>query len=228
MQKKGHLIILLYFVAMISCIKDSYAIETPSNRIIKIDLASVYNTCFDIRRQLRIGLEYQVKFQNKLQHTFHLDFGQYDYYSFIKYHDFFNQNTGLYAIRQDVKTYGAHFLYGLKYSLTKDRNRKVHYFSCLVTDLNFFKKHIKTTNELNSEKSIENNHQFRTGIGPEIGFETKLYKRFSIELKSAIIFNAFTAKSKYDSPNIKPYKAVWFDEQHSFWLIPRINLCYDL
>lgn len=228
MRDNKYLKFLIYFISVISSFKYSHAAEIPSDRIIKLDLASVYNTFFDIRRQLRVGLEYQIEFKNNLQHTFHLDFGQYDHYSFNKYHDFFNQNSGFYAIRQDVRTFGAHCLYGLKYTFKKSESRKFHYFSCLVSDFNFFKKHIKTFNELNSEKSIENNHQFRIGLGPEIGIETRLYKRFSLEIKTAILFNLITVKSKEDSPNIKPYKALWYDVQHTYWLIPRINLCYAL
>lgn len=207
---------------------DSSSTISHLDKKIKLDIISVYNTVFDVRKQLRMGLEYQVKSSKLISQTYHLDFGMYDSYRFDKYYDFFGTNGGIHKDETNVKTFGFQFLYGLQYNFKRPEIKKTKYFTSLILDINFFNKDIRKHNTKTDERESHSLRQFRTGIGPELGLEFKLTNRFSLEAKSALILKLLTIKSDADSPNIKPYKALWYDTYHSFWFIPRLNLCYAL
>lgn len=209
--------------------------QIDTGRKIKLDVISIYNTFFDIRRQLRMGIEFQAPLELKrkitkisLSHNLHMDIGQFDHYKYIKYHDFFNTQGGFYAIENDVRTFGGHLIYGVKCNFNRPAHKKLRYFSGLLLDLQLFKKHIRTTDERNNQKSTDNYRQLRLGIGNEYGIEIPIFKRLSLELKAAVLAGIFTVKSRSDAPLIKPYKAMWYDVEQRFWLIPRLNICYAL
>jgi hypothetical protein len=200
--------------------------STLPKKQIKLDLISIYNTIFDVREQYRLGIEYQFHHNHSLSSNFHLDFGQYDKYEFYKYHNYYSPD--FYFNRSTVSTYGFHFIYGLKKTFKRPNNKKISYFTSLCNDVNIFRKIIKDFNSKTNESTDKNNNQFRLGLGPELGLEFKLYKNIKLEAKSVVFINLLTLKLNPESPNIKPYKGVWYDINHNFWIIPRLNICYEL
>lgn len=199
----------------------------PNKKQIKLDFISVYYSLFDVREQFRIGLEYEQPLNHKFNVNYHLDLGVFDHYQFNKYYQFFPNNTNAYKELTDVTTFGFHFLYGFKYRLNKPE-KKVNLFSGLICDFNFFNKKSIKNNSLDNSKEISRYQQYRLGVGPELGMSFKLYKGFSLEIKSAVLFKLLTIKTKENAPMIKPHKSLWFDLYHNYWIIPRINLCYEI
>lgn len=207
---------------------DSLQMKIKTASSIKLDLVSVYYTFFDVRKQLRFGVEYQPATYRKITPVYHLDAGLFDRYKFNKYFDFFNTSGGMYHIETNVRTIGFHFISGIKYNVKPALNKKYTLFLSIQNDLNCFKKDIQTQNSKTYASTKDSENQIRMGLGPEMGLYCHLKNKFSLELKTAFFLKLFTLKSKQDSPDIKPYKAVWYDTYHTFWIIPRINICYDL
>lgn len=226
----NHRTFILLFISLIvfDSKADSLQIKIKTAPSIKLDLVSVYYTLFDVRKQLRFGVEYQSASYKRISPVYHLDAGLFDSYKFNKYFDFFNTSGGIYHIETKVKTIGFHFISGIKYNIKPALNKKYTLFLALQNDLNCFKKDIQTHNSKTNESTKNSENQIRMGLGPEIGLYCHLKSKFTIELKTALFLKLFTLKSKQDSPDIKPYKAVWYDTYHSFWIIPRINICYGL
>lgn len=193
----------------------------------KLDLVSVYYSVFDVRKQFRLGTEYERTGNSRFSAVYHIDLGMYDYYVYYKYYDFFNSNTIQPYDESKVRTYGFHFIYGYKYHLQRNQRRKSGYFVSLQSDLNYFWKNINEYKTRTYQSSNKNYSQIRLGIGPEAGFSFQLNTKFAFELKTAIFFNSFSLKSDPDAKTIKPYKALWYDTTQTFWIIPRINFCYD-
>lgn len=194
---------------------------------IKLDALSVYYSLFDVREQYRLGIEYEKAFIQKWKINYHLDLGIFDQYQYNKYYHFFPNNTNGYREQTNVTTFGFHFLYSLNYRLNRT-HKKVALFTGVVSDFNFFNKKSVKYSSLDNNKEKSKYQQYRIGIGPEIGLSFKLYNKFNLELKSAMLLKLLTIKTKENTPMIKPHKSLWFDIYHSYWLIPRINLCYEI
>lgn len=227
-MKYGTFILLFIFLSSFDSKADSLQVKIKKAPCIKLDLVSVYYTLFDVRKQLRFGVEFQPTTHRKITPVYHLDAGLFDSYKFNKYFDFFNTSGGMYRIETNVRTIGFHFISGIKYNLKPALNKKYTFFLAIQNDLNCFTKDIQTHNHKTHASTYDSENQIRMGLGPEIGLYYHLKNKFSIELKTAFFLKLFTLKSKKDSPDIKPYKAVWYDTYHTFWIIPRINFCYDL
>ncbi len=217
--------LFIFYSKYLNCF--SIFIDTiPEKKQIKLDVVSVYYSLFDVREQIRIGIEYEHGFNKKWNMNYHLDFGVFDRYQYNKYFQFFPNNTNGYKEQTDVTTFGFHFLYGLKYKF-KTSSKKLRPFVGLLSDFNFFNKKSVKYNTLDHSTEKSKYQQYRIGLGPEIGMSFKLYKRICIEMKTAMLLKLFSFKTKDDSPMIKPHKALWYDVYHSYWIIPRLNVCYE-
>ncbi len=195
---------------------------------VKLDIIPLYSVLFDVRKQLRLGLEYQRNTDKRYFRAIHLDAGLYDDYTYFKYHDFFNQDGGLYHTRQDVKTYGFHLMPAWHYSLSRPGSvKRIKCLAGITTDLNMFAKKIKTFNSKTLDASDQTFRQARLGMGIHIGMTYRISPVFHVELKGILIAKLITWQSDKDMKNIKPFKSVWFDDHQNFWFIPQINLCYD-
>lgn len=198
---------------------------SPGKNAIKFDFVTVYNTIFDIRKQYRLGLEYETRDSSQWSQCYHLDFGVFDKYKFYRYYSFYDEDA--YHEMTAVKTYGFHFLYSLKYTFKRSLEKKLRYFAALTADANFFKRKNKEYSSQTLISDFSKQHQFRLGIGPDLGVNFSLFKRFTLELKSAMLFKVYTWKSNKEGLFLRPNKAVWYGTQHDFWILPRINLGYE-
>ena len=100
-----------------------YAAKDSSSRYIKLDLAPLYSVFFDVRKQARIGLEYQWGMEKRSFYGIHADGGIYDDYNFYKYYDFFNTGEGFRYMLRNVKTYGFHVLPAWHYRLSRNTEK---------------------------------------------------------------------------------------------------------
>jgi hypothetical protein len=195
---------------------------------IKVDLVPFYSVLFDTRKQVRVGIEYQVENYKKHFWGVHLDAGMYDDYTYFKYYDFFNQNTGLYFKQQDVKAYGFHLMPAWHYRLAKcGSNKKVQCHIGVTADINAFEKIVKNYHSQTSEKNRYTFKQGRVGLGVHGAAAWRLASYFRMELKTILVARVFMLQSESGMKDIKPYKALWFDDRQRFWLIPQLSVCYD-
>lgn len=195
---------------------------------VKLDLVPLYSVCFDVRKQVRLGVEYQLISGKKQFNGIHLDAGLYDDYSFYKYYDFLNQSGGLYYVRQDVKTYGFHVLPEWHYRFSRlESKRRMQFLGGITADVNLFEKKIKTYNSRTLERYSERSRQARLGLGVHLAATCRLTPFLHVEMKAVLITRLIMLNSGSEMKMIKPYKAVWFDEGQNFWFIPQLNISYD-
>lgn len=201
--------------------------DSTKKNAIKIDLQSVYYTIFDTRKQLRIGLEYERKINNKVSYFTHLDFGIYDHYTFNKIYDFFGTNGGPFIDQTMVKTSGFHWLEGIQYVIKKSKKNNFFISSGLLLDLNYFDRKTEFTSYNSNNNFITHTNQFRIGIGPQIAFKKKIYNDLYFEFRQALIFNTLTLINKENSNFIEPHKAFGFNKKQNFWLTSMFNILYE-
>jgi hypothetical protein len=228
--KTDYLYMIAFILVFCGVQKPVQAMQADSFRrhSVKLDMVPLYSVLFDVRKQVRLGVEYQVQSSGKQFRGIHLDAGLYDDYTFYKYYDLLNQSGGLYYVRQDVKTYGFHALPEWHYWFSRlTPARRLRFLGGITADVNMFEKKIKSYNSRTQERYRQTSRQARLGLGVHLAAALRLSPFLHIELKAVFIAGVIKLNSETEMKSIKPYKAVWFDDKQNFWFIPQINIAYD-
>lgn len=194
---------------------------------LKIDLLSMYNTFFDNKVQIRIGAEYEKLIQKNSSISCYLDIGVYDKYNFIKYYNFFNENQGMYSVKQNVTVKGFHLLPAYNYFFYNSKKNNERYaFVSAMLDFSCYKKNFSYLNSQTLETDKNSYNQKRTGIGLGLGVKNNLGKHFSIELKTAFFTKIFVYISNIDKQTIRPMNSQWNSQNLNFWWINNLKIGY--
>lgn len=194
---------------------------------LKLDLISLYNTFFDARIQVRTGLEYERTTGSKSFLSGYLDLGLYDKYVFKKYYDFFNQNQGMYFIKQNVSVKGFHFIPGYNYFVYQSK-RKIHHglFFGGNMDINFYQKKLEFYNSQTSAKYSQKYNQTKLALGLSMGWKCNFNSHWFIELKTSTFASVYTKISDENMKAIRPLISQWNAPKYNFWWLSNIKICY--
>ncbi|MFH2142600.1 MAG: hypothetical protein ABIJ97_09275 [Bacteroidota bacterium] len=198
------------------------------NNSVKLDFVPFYFDFFDTRVQIRIGVEYERYIFTRSSISCYMDIGQYDKYDFIKYYDFFNDNQGIYSIKQHISITGFHLLPGYNYyflnSLKKpDRN----FFLSTILDFGYYNKKSDYFNSLTIDNYSHQYYQINLGAGLSLGVKNYYGKHFFIELKTSLIAKIFNHLSDSDSNPLMSLDAQWTSPDYYFWWITNFKAGYD-
>jgi hypothetical protein len=187
----------------------------------------LYFVFFDNRVQIRIGVEFEKLILKKSSISCYLDIGMYDKYRFVKFYNFFNENSGMYSVEQDITIKGFHLLPGYNYyffNSKKNKNRKA--FASALLDFGYYQKGISYLNSQTRESYEETYNQKRLGFGVGLGVRNNIGKHFFAELKTSIFTKLFNSMSKDERPPMKSLDSQWTSKDYNFWWITNIKIGY--
>jgi hypothetical protein len=193
----------------------------------KINLISIYNTFFDARTQIRIGIEYERKISKRAFVSNYLDFGLYDKYVFRKYYDFFNQNQGLHYEQQDVVVKGIHFIPSFNYYIFKSKRKMPNaLFLGGNIDFSIYRKKLEFYNSKTSETYSQKYNQSKVALGISLGGKIYIFSRLYLEPKTSIFASVFETKFGENMNSIRPLISQWNDPEYKFWWTSNLSICY--
>lgn len=225
-----HPIIVLVITTLIMLM--SYNIATAQSpkstqkiHAIKLDIATLYYTLFDIRKQIRFGFEYERKINNRNFIATYLDVGMYDKYVFTKYFDFFNQQQGFYSVSHNTMIKGFHVLPSFNhYLLQSKKNTNQGVFIAAIMDISYYRKKEKVFNSSTVEQQEMKGNQLKVGIGSSLGLKFPIYKNIYFEPKTSLFLKLFYLNN---GTEIKSLNAHWNAENNRFWLVSNLKLVYN-
>lgn len=199
----------------------------PNKNYIAIDVLPLYYDFFDYRKQIRIGVDYARQFKTHWFASVAIDCGLFDDYTFTKYHDFFNQNTGYYYEKQEVRITGFHILPSGNYFFWQSKSKPGQGMYCgALLDLNFYRKNLDTYNSQTLESSSDIIRQFKTGVGVSLGGKCYMGHHFFAEIKTSIFGKIIFTTSNKNSNAIKSINSHWTSGDNNFWWVSNLKLGY--
>jgi hypothetical protein len=215
----------LSFCQKVSAQKNSDS--TAFRNSLKLDIFPIYYDFFDYQKQIRVGVEYERDINNKSFAALCTDIGVFDDYSYTKYYDFFNQNQGMYSIRQDVIIKGFHIIpsYNFYFFQSEKKSNQGIYAGGII-DYHFYRKRLDNYNSLTTEDITYRYEQSRIGVGLNAGAKYGFGKHFFAEVKTALCFKIYYYFSGQFMNPIKPLNAEWTDSKNNFWLVLNVRICY--
>lgn len=221
----------IILISIISFFSSAYSQQKTDTLFLKssfrLDIIPLYDVFFDSHLQLRAGIEYERLLSKKLSACIYVDGGLYDKYDFIKYYDFFNQNQGMYSLKQTVTTAGFHLLPACNYYFYFFRRKpNRNFFSGTVMDFSWYHKTTDSYNSLTAATSSDSYNQIRLGMGLNLGFQNRFRKHFLYELKTTMAVKIFNSISKEGVNPIRAMDAQWTSPNYNFWWVSNIKIGY--
>lgn len=200
---------------------------TSQKNAVKIDLIPFYYDFFDYRKQIRMGIEYERKINQKYFFASELDIGLFDEYNFTKYYDFFSQNLGMFYIKQNVQIKGFHFIPSYNYCLWRSKIKVDQgLFGGGNIEYRLYHKKLDYYNSQTNESSSDAMNQTTIGAGVNLRIKYLLFKHFYCELKTAFSVAFYNHRSTNNPNFIKSLNAQWTDNKNRFWWVSNIKICY--
>ncbi len=192
-----------------------------------LDVVPFYYDFFDYRQQIRLGIDYTRQFQPRWFLSTALDVGLFDDYTYIKYYDFFNQNQGFYSITQDASISGFHLLPSYNYYFFQSKRKQGQgFYGGGVLDMNYYRKKLQSTNSQTQESNSDVVHQFRTGLGVDLGVKYFMGHHFFAEVRSMFFCKAFLYNSNKNTNKIMSLNSQWTSNNRNFWLLTSVQFGY--
>lgn len=177
--------------------------------------------------QLRVGLEGQRLLREKFFIAVNLDFGIYNDYTFIKYFDFFNQNSGFYSIEQNVYIKGFHFIPSYNYFIFQSKRKSnTGVFGGILMDFHFYRKDLEQYNSLTKEIYHANYDQKTISFGLALGFKYNIFYRFYAEIRTSLMLETINHLSNNEMEKIQSLNSQWVDKKRNFSWVSFITLDY--
>ncbi len=196
------------------------------NNIIKLNVLPIA-PLINGHNQKWIGLEYERFLHQNLTISLMVDAGLFEDYTFIKYHDYFDETVGFSYTRTKAKTWGYHLTPSLKYYFIATKKKKGQGF---YLSGNFdLSQYIKKTEIYHS---ISNNYEYKNVstigmcIGATMGVQYVAFTRFTVDLNISIFAKLITINSSQDSEEIKPLHAIWIFNDNTGWATINLMIGY--
>lgn len=198
-----------------------------NNYAFKVDLVPLYFDFFDYRKQIRAGIDFEMKVTKRSFVSLYWDMGLYDDYKFTKYYNFFNQGTGFYSEDQRINIRGFHFMPSYIYYFWRSKVKlNQGMYAGAIVDFNYYRKNLETYNSQSGESSSGMKHQVRMGAGLSLGGKYYFGSHFFAEIKTSFLAKIFELSSQTYVPLIKPVNAQWVDKKNNFWWVSNLNFGY--
>jgi hypothetical protein len=208
--------------------QDSLKTPPPShNNILKINLLPIF-PAINGHNQKWIGLEYDYLISNKLSFSMMADVGLFEDYTFIKYHNFFEENGTFSNTRQEVRTWGYHLIPSASYhflEIGKMRGRGFYLGGNL--DFNQYFRKSETTESISMERSEYSYHTSRFSIGATLGVQYIAWSRLVIDLNISLFVKLFTINSEGTINEIDPLHATWVFYNGDAWSTVNLMIGYS-
>ena len=203
------------------------SIHSAKNNIIKINLISL-PSLFNNLNQQWIGLEYQRILNRRISVSLLTDFGKFEDYTFIKYHDFFDEGQGFSYTQEDVIIQGYHLIPTINYYFISKPEKKGHgvYVSGKIDYYHYFmRKDIYQSATGQTEKY--KNSTLRVNVGIGLGAQYIAYERFSLDLNISVFTKIFSHSTTEGLPELYPENSFWRNSNNTSWATINLMLGYS-
>ena len=196
------------------------------NNIIKINVIPIAES-INGHNQKRISIEYERFLKHNLSVGAVVNFGLFEDYTFIKYHDYFDENEGFSYTRKDVVTRGYHFIPSVKFYFwgTKQKKGQGLYISGCLDFNQYFKKSEIYFSQMNSF-AYENSSTTRLSTGATLGGQFVAFTRLVIDLNISIYGKLFSVNRGQNNSEIAPLNATWVFNDNKGWSTINLMIGY--
>jgi len=202
------------------------SLNSFKKNIIQINLVSL-PPLFNNLNQKWIGIEYQRRITRNFSITLMTDFGNFQDYSYTKYHDYFDENQGFSYTREDVLINGYHIIPSIRYvvlQVFKKADVK------LYTNINFDYYHYFMKKEvyysLTDRLDRIRNSTYRFNIGGGIGAQYIAFSRISVDLNISILTKIYSSTSNNTLSELYPENSFWKSSNKATWATINLMLGY--
>ena len=216
--KYGFLFLLLQLLS-VQLVAQNTAIPEKNfrNNIIKINIIPIAEAIGG-HNQKWVGIEYERFIKPALSVGAIVNSGLFEDYTFIKYHDYFDEHDGFSHTRKDVKTKGYHFIPTVKYYFLKSKKKKGQgIYAAGSLDFNQYFKNSETYTSLTNSYAYENSSTTRMGIGAVAGGQFVAFTRLTIDLNISIFTKLFSIDKGQNNTSIPPLHATWVFNNNNSW-----------
>lgn len=193
---------------------------------VKLNLLPVTGL-FNGHNQKWVGIEYERFISKRISFAVLLNAGLFEDYTFIKYHDYFDEQNGFSYTKTDITTRGYHAIPSMKYSFLVMKKSPQNGFYILGNmDFNqyFGKSHYYyslTGESGNSEKSTT-----RLSIGTSLGGRYIFFSRLVVEANIAVYARLFAFVEDKNQEEIEPLHATWKFKENKGWATINVMIGY--
>jgi len=224
-----YIILILFFqfcVAMITAQDTGEQQSNFRNNIIKLNAIPIAQA-INGHNQKWLGVEYERFIKHNLSVGALVDFGLFEDYTFIKYHDYFDENEGFSYTRKDVVTRGYHFIPSVKFYFlsTKQKKGQGFYISGCLDFNQYFKKSEIYFSQTNSF-AYENSSTTRLSAGATLGGQFVAFTRLVIDLNISIYGKLFSVSRGQNNSEIPPLNATWVFNDNKGWSTVNLMIGY--
>jgi len=192
--------------------------------LIKINLISL-PPLFNNLNQKWIGLEYQRLVSEKTSLSLTFDVGRFEDYTFIKYHDYFDEHGGFSYTREEVTIPGIHIIPAVNYFLVHSSS-KVGQGIYVGGRLNYYQYFMKKQvyESSTDQTTTAHNSTLRFDVGCGVGAQYLAFNRFTLDLNISLFTKIYSNSSNQQYQELYPENSFWRSNDSSTWAT--INLMF--
>ncbi len=224
--KNRFLLTAILSISFFILIGQTHNTKILRNNLIKINLISLPPLINNLNQKW-IGLEYQRLITRKVSFSITTEFGIFEDYTYIKYHDFFDENEGFSYTRENVQIPGYHIIPSFRYLLIRPL-KKADFGIYATANLDYYQYFLKKDIYYSStDNTISNqNSTYRFNIGVGIGAQYIAFNRFSLDLNIALFTKLISKSTNDEFPELYPKNSFWRSDNNSSWATINLMLGY--
>lgn len=220
------LVFLLLFCSLAEAQTTSKPDSPVRNNLVKLNLLPLF-PAFNGHNRKWVGVEYERFLNQKMSISIMADVGLFEDYTFIKYHDFFDENGGFYFTQQKVKTQGYHFIPSFKYYfLTTKRKTGQGFYVAGNLDFNQYFQKSELYHSQNNTYDYSSSLTSQMAIGTTLGGQYVAFSRLVIDLNISVFTRLFSLNSGPEEFEIKPLHAAWVFNNNKSWATVNLMIGY--
>jgi len=216
--------ILSFSVLMMMSQNDTSSISRKN--FIKINLISLPPLINNLNQKW-IGLEYQRIIDERLSFAVTADFGIFQDYTYIKYHDFFDEDQGFSYTREDVRIPGYHIIPSLRYIFIRPfKKADISIYTAVNLDYYQYFMNKSIYQSFTDQTTTYHNSTIRFNIGGSIGAQYIVFNRFSLDLNISLFTKIYSKSTSDELPELYPENSFWKSNNNSTWATINLMLGY--
>lgn len=224
--KFSYVLVSFLLITNIACTQTFDSTTLFRKNLIKLNLLAA-GQFLNGHNEKWIGIEYERFIHRKMSVALMSDVGLFEDYTFIKYHDFFDEHGGFAYTQQRTRTIGYHLLPSFRYYLwtTKNKSGQGIYLSGLL-DFNQYYKKTEVYHSLSKTYSYSNTSTTRFGFGTSLGGQYIAFSRLVIDLNISIFARVFDSANQQNTSEIEPLNAIWISSENKAWMTINFMIGY--
>jgi hypothetical protein len=225
MAKNPHLLIMLFFFLILS--QNAFAQEKINRKNeIKLNLLPV-SSLFNGHNQKWLGIEYERHIANRTSISTIINAGLFEDYTFIKYHDYFDEHEGFSYTKTNATTWGYHLIPSLKYYfIILNKTQESGFYLSGNLDFSQYFRKTRYFQSLSGNTSSSENSTTRLAIGASLGGQYIFFSRLIFGANISLFARLFSVNKDKSQDEIFPLNANWKFSGNTGWATANIMIGY--